>query len=130
MIPDPARDRERLQERDTTFSEGPVMSATSGIARLLVAVPALAMAGALLSGCDSGGPLEPSRLAAVTGEEQYGPLNAALPEALRVEVLSAPGRGWLGGVKPGQPVAGARVVFRLVGNSRGARLDPDRKSVV
>ncbi len=82
------------------------------------------MAGALLSGCDSGGPLEPSRLAAVTGEEQYGPLNAALPEALRVEVLSAPGRGWLGGVKPGQPVAGARVVFRLVGNSRGARLDP------
>ncbi len=88
------------------------------------------LAAAALSGCGSDESAQPDKIRIVDGSEQCVPLS---PEAgkrvagklLRVELLTAARRGWLGGKGSRHPIGGLKVRFGIKGRARGAALAAD-----
>lgn len=69
---------------------------------------------ALLCGCDQAGEkLPPDKLIAMTSETVLAKQNADLKKSIKVELLSKPEKGLLGGAGMPQPIAGARLIAKV-----------------
>ncbi|MHC4914735.1 MAG: Na/Pi symporter [Planctomycetota bacterium] len=94
-----------------------------------VLVPLLAAAA--LTGCGSDETPQPDKIRIVDGNEQCVPLSAdpgkrVAKKRLRVEVLTAARRGWLGGKGSRLPVPKEKILFAIVGRDRGATICPTK----
>lgn len=67
-----------------------------------------------LSGCDkSSGHLKPEKLVAMSSETVLGKPNAELTKSIKVELLSKPETGLLGGEGEPQPVSGVKLIAKV-----------------
>jgi Na/Pi-cotransporter len=81
----------------------------------------------LPTGCDSESKPKPGKLSKLDGDEQCVPLSRDFARRLtkmplRVKVETEAKSGLLGGKESSEPVFGAKVLFQIVGKSRGASL--------
>ena len=68
----------------------------------------------LMSGCNKGNQkLQPDKMSAMTSETVLGKPNAELKKSIKVELLSKPVPGLLGGEGEAQPIAGAKLIAKV-----------------
>lgn len=79
----------------------------------------VAIVAALISGCDkSGAQQKPDKLVAMTSETVLGKPNAELKKSIKVELLSKPEAGLLGGEGEPHPVSGAKLMAKVAKGSQ------------
>ena len=77
-----------------------------------------------LTGCDkAGGQLKPEKLVAMSSETVLGKPNAELSKSIKVELLSKPEKGLLGGEGEPQPVSGVKLLAK-VGKGSQIKVSP------
>ena len=86
---------------------------------------AACLASALLSGCNKAPKgLEPDKFVSVTPETQHGIPGALLQKSIKVELLSRPKPGLLGGKGEPHPIAGMRLIVTPADPSSGTKAIP------
>lgn len=98
------------------------MTQTGSLLRLS---PALLASLLLFAGCNrSPRGLEPDKIVSITAETQHGAPGALLQKCIKVEVLSKPQQGLLGGTGEPHAVAGTKLIVTPVDPASGTRALP------